>query len=282
MSADDYCRQRAGASGSSLHYSVLFLPPAPRHAIVALHAYWQQLRDAVDGASDPAIAGAQLAWWRTEVERLYADVPQHPVTQALARHRDIGGITQQGLLQVVDGMHMVIGASRFADAAALARHCRLAAGSIAEMTAGLCGMREAATADYARALGEGLQIVHILRELGEDARRGRIRIPLEDMAQFGVDPADMLAGRYVDGFVPLMRCEAQRARDAFAEAARLLPPAAARAQQPGRIMAAIHAALLDELERDGFRVLHQRVALTPLRKLAIAWRTRMASQPRPR
>lgn len=280
MTADEYCRQMAGASGSSLHYSLLFLPAPRRRAVVALHAYWQQLREAADGTSDPSVAGAQLAWWHDEVDRLVAGTPQHPVTQALASHRDIAGITRQGMLQVLDGMRMVVGPARFADAAALARHCRLAAGSIAEMTVGLCGMREPATADYARALGEGLQIVHILRELGEDARRGRIRLPLDDLQRFGVAPADILAGRYVDGFLPLMRREAQRARDAFAEAARLLPPAESRAQQPGRIMAAIHAALLDELERDGFRVLHQRVALTPLRKLAIAWRTRMFPQTR--
>ncbi len=275
MTADDYCRRLAGASGSSLHYSVLFLPPARRRAVVALHAYWQQLRDAVDGASDPAIAGAQLEWWRAEVERLYTDTPQHPVTQALAPHRDEGGIRRDGMLRVLEGMRMVVGPARFRDTAALTRHCRLTGGSIAEMTAGICAVDEPAAAESARALGEGLQIVHILRELGDDARRGRIRIPLDDMTRFDVAPADILAGRYVDGFVPLMRCEAQRARDAFAEAARLLPPADPRAQLPGRIMAAIHGALLDELERDGFRVLHQRVALTPLRKLAIAWRTRM-------
>ena len=282
MTADDYCRQMAGASGSSLHYSVLFLSAARRRAIVALHAYWQQLRDAVDDASDPAVAGAQLEWWRTEVERLYTDTPQHPVTQALAPHRDNGGISREAMLLVLDGMGMVVGPSRFPDTAALTRHCRLAAGSIAEMTAGVCGMDQPETADSAHALGEGLQIVHILRELGEDARRGRIRIPLDDLQRFGVDPADMLAGRYVDGFVPLMRCEAQRARDAFAAAARMRPSADPRAQLPGRIMAAIHTALLDELERDGFRVLHQRVALTPLRKLAIAWRTRMFTQTRTR
>lgn len=282
MTADEYCRQMAGASGSSLHYSLLFLPAPRRRGVVALHAYWQQLREAVDGASDPAIAGAQLAWWHGEVDRLYAGTPQHPVTQALAAHRDLGGLTRQGMLQVLDGMHMVVGPARFADAGALARHCRLAAGSIAEMTASLCGMHEPATADHARALGEGLQIVHILRELGEDARRGRIRLPLDDLERFGVAPADLLAGRYVDGFLPLMRCEAQRARDAFAEAAHRLPPADPRAQHPGRIMAAIHIALLDELERDGFRVLHQRVALTPLRKLAIAWQTRMFPQTRAR
>lgn len=299
MNADEYCRRLVGASGSSLHYSTLFLAAPQRSGIVALHAYWQQLRDAVDGATEPAVAHAQLAWWRDEIDRLYAGAPQHPVTQALAPHRETGGLRRERMRQVVDGMQMVVGPSRFADADTLTRHCRLAAGSIAAMSAGIMsagtmstGIRTTAiaspqgpdTIEQAHALGEGIQIVHILRELGEDARRGRIRLPLDDLERYGVTAADILAARYVEGFVPLMRKQAQRARAAFEQATsgqatseragRAPPSADPRALQPLRIMAAQHAALLDELEREDYRVLHQRIALTPLRKLAIAWRER--------
>lgn len=98
-------------------------------------------------------------------------------------------------------------------------------------------------------------------------------IPVDELQRFEVRAADLLAGRYVDGFVPLMRFQAERARATYREAIDLLPAVDRRAQRPGLIMGAIYATLLDEIERENFQVLHQRIALTPLRKLWIAWRT---------
>jgi phytoene synthase len=273
MTPDEYCQNQAAQSGSSFYYSFLFLPPAQRRAITALYAYCREIDDAVDEASDPSIAGAKLAWWHTEIERLFAGEPQHPVTRALAPHLDAFGITRERLLGVLEGMRMDLAQTRYLDFAALARYCHLVAGVVGELSAGIFGASDARTLDYARTLGLALQLINIVRDVGEDARRGRIYVPLDELQRFNVKAADLLNARYVDGYVPLMKFQAQRARATYAEALRQLPAADRRAQRPGLIMGSIYIALLDELERAGFPVLHQRVSLTPLRKLWIAWRT---------
>ena len=273
MTPDEYCQQRAAASGSSFYYSFLFLPPPRRRAITALYAYCREVDDIVDEVSDPAVAEAKLAWWGEEIERLFGGQPQHPVSRALAPHLEPFDIRRDRLLLVLEGMAMDLRQNRYLDFAGLRRYCHCVAGVVGEMAAGIFAASDERTYDYARKLGLALQLTNIVRDVGEDARRGRLYLPLEDLQRFGVKAADLLAGRYVDGYLPLMRFQAQRARQAYAEARAALPGADLRAQRPGLIMGAIYATLLDEIEREGFRVLHQRIALTPLRKLWIAWRT---------
>jgi phytoene synthase len=183
------------------------------------------------------------------------------------------GITREHLLQILEGMQMDLQQTRYLDYPSLQRYCHLVAGVVGEISAGIFGASAEATLAYARSLGQSLQLVNILRDVGEDARRGRVYLPISDLQRFDVKVADLLNGRYVEGFEALMRFEAQRARSLYRDALALLPQADRRAQRPGLIMGAIYLSLLDELERTGFRVLHQRIALTPLRKLWIAWRT---------
>ncbi|HUN91311.1 MAG TPA: presqualene diphosphate synthase HpnD [Burkholderiaceae bacterium] len=285
MTPDQYCAQKAAASGSSFYYSFLFLPPERRRAITALYAYCREVDDIVDASgADPSVARSKLAWWATELARVAAGDPQHPVTRALAA-ADMAryGITHERLEQVLEGMAMDLSQNRYLDFTALARYCHLVAGVVGEMSAGIFGASDPATFDYARRLGRALQLINIIRDVGEDARRGRIYLPIEDLQRFGVKVADLVASRYVDGFEDLMRFQAQRARETYDAALATLPDADRRAQRPGLIMGAIYRTLLEEIERERFRVLHQRIALTPLRKFAIAWRTWVfgARWPRP-
>jgi len=273
MSPDEYCQQKAAASGSSFYYSFLFLPPERRRAITALYAYCREVDDVVDEMQDPAVARAKLAWWADEIGRLFAGDPQHPVARALAPHLAVFGIRRDSLLLVLEGMAMDLQRNRYLDYATLARYCHNVAGVVGELSAGIFGASDERTYEYARKLGLALQLTNIIRDVGEDARRGRVYLPLDELQRHGVRVDDLLAGRYVDGYLPLMRSQAQRARDVYAEALASLPAADRHAQRPGLIMGAIYATLLDEIEREDFRVLHQRVALTPLRKLWIAWRT---------
>lgn len=278
MTADDYCQQKAAASGSSFYYSFLFLPPERRRAITAVYAYCREVDDVVDEVSDPAVAEAKLAWWRGEVAALYAGQPTHPVTRALQPFAgEAHGITRERLEAVLDGMEMDLRQNRYLDYAALRRYAHRVAGVVGEMAASIFGYRSAATLQYADRLGLALQLINVIRDVGDDARRGRIYLPLDELQRFNVKAADLLAGRYVDGFVPLMRMQAERARATYREALALLPAEDRRAQRTGLIMGAIYATLLDEIERDQFRVLHQRIALTPLRKLWIAWKTWIAA-----
>ena len=273
MTPDEYCAQKAAASGSSFYYAFLFLPPERRRAITALYAYCREVDDIVDEVSDPSVAHAKLAWWAKEVQGLFAGAPQHPVSHALSPHVGKFGITRDRLLQILEGMQMDLQQTRYLDYPSLQRYCHLVAGVVGEMSAGIFGATAEATLAYARSLGQSLQLVNILRDVGEDARRGRIYLPIDDLQKFDVKAADLLGARYVDGFPALMRFEAQRARALYRQALELLPQHDRRAQRPGLIMGAIYLSLLDELERAGFRVLHQRIGLTPLRKLRIAWRT---------
>ena len=273
MSPDEYCQRKAAASGSSFYYSFLFLPPQRRRAITALYAYCREVDDVVDEIEDRAVAQAKLAWWADEIDRLYAGDPQHPVTRALAPHLRAFDIRRDRLLLVLEGMTMDLRQNRYLDYPTLARYCHNVAGVVGELSAGVFGAGDERTYEYARKLGLALQLTNIIRDVGEDARRGRVYLPLDELQRFGVKVADLLSRSYVDGYLPLMRFQAQRARSVYAQALAALPAADRQAQRPGLIMGAIYATLLDEIERDGFRVLHQRIALTPLRKLWIAWRT---------
>ncbi len=273
MTPDEYCRQKAAASGSSFYYSFLFLPAERRRAITALYAFCREVDDVVDETNDAQLAAAKLAWWRMEVANLFAGDPQHPVTKALKPHTGAYSLSRERLDEIIDGMEMDLTQTRYLDWPALERYCYRVAGAVGLLAAGIFGYRDARTLDYARELGTAFQLTNIIRDVGEDARKNRIYLPMADLKEFGVPAADILQARETPEFGRLMAFEARRARAHYQSALRALPDAERRAQRPGLIMAAIYRTLLDEIERDGFRVLTRRTSLTPLRKFWIAWRT---------
>jgi len=226
---------------------------------------------------DAQLAAAKLAWWRAEVANLFAGRPQHPVTRALEPHRDKYGLSAAHLNEIIDGMQMDLQQSRYLDWAGLEAYCYRVASVVGLLAAGIFGYRDARTLEYAKHLGIAFQLTNIIRDVGEDARKNRVYLPVEDLRRYGVPAADILQARETPAFRELMQFEAERARAYYAAAMSALPPADRRAQRPGLIMAAIYRALLEEIQRDGFRVLTQRTALTPLRKFWIAWRTWVAA-----
>jgi len=273
MSPEQYCQQKAAASGSSFYYAFLFLPPQRRRAITALYAFCREVDDVVDEATDLQLAQTRLAWWRAEIGRMFAGDPQHPVTRALAPALAPFGIDAARLNEIIDGVEMDLTQSRYLDFAALERYCYRVASVVGMLAAGIFGYRDARTLDYARDLGIAFQLTNIIRDVGEDARRNRIYLPMKDLKAYGVTAADITGARYSDAFAELMRFQARRAETFYDRALAALPAADRRAQRPGLIMAAIYRALLAEIERDGFGVLSERVSLTPLRKLWLAWKT---------
>jgi phytoene synthase len=273
MTPDEYCQRKAVESGSSFYYSFLFLPPERRRAITALYAFCREVDDVVDECSDANLAAAKLAWWRQEVATLEGGAPQHPVTQALAPLARTYGITVARLGEIIDGMEMDLRHARYADLAALERYCYHVAGVVGLLAAGIFGYANPRTLDYAQALGTAFQLTNIVRDVGEDARKSRIYLPLDELARFGVPAADILNRRHTPAFGQLMAFQVERAQAHYADALALLPREDVRAQRPGLVMAAIYRTLLDEIRRDGYRVLDHRVALTPIRKLWIAWKT---------
>ncbi len=277
MTPDQYCQQKAAGSGSSFYYSFLFLPPPRRRAITALYAFCREVDDAVDESADAQLAGTRLAWWRHEIGELFAGRPQHPVSRALQPALAPYGITAQRLNEIVDGMEMDLRQTRYLDFAGLERYCYHVAGVVGLLAAGIFGHTDPRTLEYARKLGTAFQLTNIIRDVGEDARNNRIYLPVEDLQKFGVSAADLLNARHSEAFASLMKFQADRARAYYDRAMAALPEADRRAQRPGLIMAAIYRALLAEIEREGFKVLTQRTALTPVRKFWIAWKTWIAA-----
>ena len=273
MTPDQYCQQKAAASGSSFYYSFLFLPPERRRAITALYAFCREVDDVVDDGADPQVAAAKLAWWRGELAGLFAGRPQHPVTRALLPFLSTYAFSEQRFAEILDGMEMDLRQSRYLDWPGLEAYCYRVAGVVGLLAAGIFGYRDARTLEYARKLGIAFQLTNIIRDVGEDARKNRIYLPMDELARFSVPAADILQARQTPAFRELMAFEARRARSYYEDAMASLPELDRRAQRPGLVMAAIYRALLDEIERDGFRVLAERTSLTPLRKLWIAWRT---------
>ena len=282
MSPEQYVQDKAAASGSSFYYAFLFLPPPRRAAITAFYAFCREVDDVVDEMRYPGVAATKLAWWRQEVAKAFAGSPSHPVLQALMPHAAVHGIQADHLLAVIDGCQMDLDQTRYLDFAGLQRYCHRVAGVVGEVAARIFGHSQPATLDYAHRLGLALQLTNIIRDVGDDARMGRIYLPMAELQQFDVKAHELLKRDapwgYSDRFQALMRFQAERAHRSYDEALALLPEADRAAQKSGLMMANIYRCLLREIEADGFQVLHQRTSLTPVRKLWIAllthWRGR--------
>lgn len=273
MNPHEYCRQKAIASGSSFYYSFLFLPDDRRRAITALYAFCREVDDVVDETMEASVARTKLAWWREEIIRLYHGQPQHPVTQALREVVAPYGLEEAELQEVIEGMAMDLEYNAYPDFEALKVYCHRVAGVVGMLSAKIFGFKDPRTLDYARDLGLAFQLTNIIRDVGEDARRNRLYLPLHELAQFGVTADDITQARETESFRKLMDYQIARANGYYDEAFSKLPAVDRKAQRPGLVMAAIYRTLLHEIRKDGSHVLTRRVALTPLRKLWIAWKT---------
>ena len=271
MTPQEYVQKKAAASGSSFYYAFLFLPRPRRAAITAFYAFCREVDDVVDEVQDSGVARTKLAWWRTEVARAFAGEPSHPVMRALMPCAADHGIVASHLQFIIDGCEMDLDQTRYLDYAGLSRYCHLVAGVVGEVAARIFGQTDPMTTAYAHKLGLAFQLTNIIRDVGEDAMRGRIYLPIDELQRFDVKAHEILQRIYSDRFTALMQFQAQRAHALYAEALALLPAADRRSQKPGLMMASIYRTLLREIENDEFQVLHQRVSLTPLRKLWLAW-----------
>jgi phytoene synthase len=272
MTPEQYVQQKAVASGSSFYYAFLFLPAPRRAAITAFYAFCREVDDVVDEMVDAGVAATKLAWWKGEVAQAFAGQPSHPVLKALLPHTQAYGIEARHLQAVIDGCQMDLEQTRYLDYPNLQRYCHLVAGVVGEVAARIFGQTEPATTAYAHTRGQALQLTNIIRDVGEDALRGRIYLPVSELQQFDVKAHEILKRTYSERFTALMQFQARRAHGLYDQALALLPAADRRAQKPGLMMASIYRTLLREIEADQFQVLHQRTKLTPVRKLWLAWK----------
>ena len=273
MTPEQYCQQKAASSGSSFYYSFLFLPQDQRQAITALYAFCREVDDIVDSNFEPAVMHAKLSWWQNEVDKLYQKHPQHPVTQALLPAIEHYQLPQEQLLEIIDGMRMDLEQSRYKDFKDLSLYCHRVASVVGLLSAEIFGYQHRQTLKYAHSLGTAFQLTNILRDIREDAQRGRIYLPQDELEKFGVTEQDIINNKQSEAFNKLMRFQSERARALYQQAFDELPDADRYSQRTGIIMAAIYSATLDEIEKDNFQVFKHRISLTPLRKLWLAWKT---------
>ena len=273
MTPDQYVQQKAAASGSSFYYAFLFLPPPRRAAITAFYAFCREVDDVVDEVQDLGVAATKLAWWRKEVASSFAGQPSHPAMKALMPHVADYEIRAEHLAAVIDGCQMDLDQTRYLDFPGLERYCHLVAGVVGEVASAIFGRTQPSTVQYAHKLGLAMQLTNIIRDVGDDARRGRIYLPVSELQRFDVKAHEVLNRGYSERFTALMKFQAERAHRLYDEAFALLHDADRKAQKPGLMMANIYRTLLREIEAGGFQVLHQRISLTPVRKLWIAART---------
>ena len=273
MNPHDYCQDKAARSGSSFYYSFMFLPAERRQAITALYAFCREVDDVVDECHDLSLAQTKLEWWRQEVGRVYNGTPTHPVGLALKDVIKGFRLPQEQLLEIIDGMAMDLSQTRYLDFKGLQLYCYRVASVVGLLAAEIFGYQDRQTLKYAHDLGLAFQLTNIIRDVGEDARRGRIYLPIEDLQRFDVPAKDLLEARYSDAFRELMAFQAERAEKFYDQAFAQLPAVDRKAQRPGLVMAAIYRTLLREIARDGFLVLDRRTSLTPLRKVWLAGTT---------
>ncbi len=272
MRPEQYVQEKAASSGSSFYYAFLFLPAPRRAAITAFYAFCREVDDVVDEAVDMGVAATKLAWWSQEVNRAFQGNPNHPAMRALLPHAANYGIEERHLQDVIAGCRMDLEQTRYLDYPNLERYCHLVAGVVGEVAARIFGQEAVQTTQYAHTLGQALQLTNIIRDVGEDALRGRIYLPVSELQQFDVKAHEVLKRQYSERFTALMQFQSRRAHALYDQALQLLPDQDRRSQKPGLMMASIYRTLLREIEAANFQVLHQRVRLTPLRKLWLAWR----------
>jgi len=280
MTPEQYCQDKAARSGSSFYYSFLFLPPEQRKAITALYAFCREVDDIVDECPDLEIARVKLQWWRESMSQTFADSPQHPVQKALSTVIAQYNLPLEYFLEIIDGMEMDLQQNRYACFKDLSLYCYRAASVVGLMAAEIFGYQDRRSLKYAHNLGMAFQLTNILRDVREDASRGRIYIPVDELEQFGVSEQDILQHRNSDNMKALLQHQAQRAHHYYDLAFEQLPEQDRYSQRSGLIMATIYLHTLKAIENDNFPVLEARVSLTPLHKLWLAWTTARSEKKR--
>lgn len=271
MTPQQYCKDKTKKSGSSFAVSFIFLPKQKREAITALYAFCREVDDVVDECTDYNVAQTKINWWKGEIENLYADKPQHPVSFALQPVVKDFNLAKEHFLEVIDGMEMDLKFNRYEDFKQLQLYCYRVASVVGLLSAQIFGFKNRNTLKFAHDLGMAFQLTNISRDIGEDARMGRIYLPLDELAKANVTEEDILASKKTPEMKELVEYQIERAESFYDKALQQLPAEDAKQQMPGLMMAAIYRTLLREIKEGGAEnVLTHKVSIPPLRKLLLA------------
>lgn len=278
MTPAEYCQNKAASSGSSFYYSFLFLPKEKRKAITALYAFCREIDDITDDIKDPAIVNIKLEWWRNDVRKIFNDTPEHLVNRELQNTIKNFKLDEALLLDIITGMQMDVEHTHYDTFKKLEEYCYHVAGVVGLLSIEIFGYSNPKTQEYAKLLGNALQLTNIIRDIYEDATRERIYIPAEELDKFNISASQIYTNNFKtdeqqNNLRGLIAFQCKRAKSYYQKAREALPDEDRYSQSTGLIMAAIYEATLDEIIRDNYQVLKHRIKLTPLRKLWIAWKT---------
>ncbi len=273
MTPDEYCQEKTQQSSSSFYYSFLFLNDTQRQAMTALYAYCREVDDVVDNCSDHHVASNKLNWWREEIHSVFHGIPNHPVSIALKSAINNYPLKEKYFQELISGMEMDLHAAQYSSFNELSLYCYRAASVVGLLSIEIMGYSGSDTHKYARNLGIALQLINILRDVKEDAARGRIYIPQDELLQFGVDKAMLIEGKSNEKTLALFEFQANRAQQYYKKAFSYLAQTDRYNQRTGIIMAEIYYALLKKIQAGNYPILQQRVKVAKLKKLWIAWTT---------
>jgi phytoene synthase len=269
--ASRYCRKLTEKSKSNFYYAFLFLPPDKRAALEAVYAYCRLVDDVVDEEAPVETKLAGIDKWRKELDAVYNGAEtSHPVVLKLREAVSRFAIRREDMEAIIDGCAMDITQSRYQTWDELRTYCYRVASAVGLICIEIFGYCSPKAREYAVDLGIALQLTNILRDVAEDARRGRIYLPAEDLRAFGVSESDLLAGRTSPGFLRMMQFQAQRARSHYLRARAAIGRAERRQLVVAEIMGDIYHALLEQLERTGFDVWNGKAQVARGKKMAIA------------
>lgn len=241
--------------------------------MIALYAFCREVDDVVDTCREENIARVKLQWWRDTMKQTFAGEPQHPVQKALLPYIKKHQLPLELFLEIIDGMEMDLTQRRYAHFSDLSLYCYRVASAVGLLTVEILGYQNNAVRMYAHHLGLAFQLTNILRDVREDAERGRIYIPLEDLHRYKVSENEVLSLHASPALTQVLKLQAQRAREYYQKAFDCLPEEDRFTQLCGIIMAAIYMETLNAIEKSGFNVLKNRLSLTPIKKIWIAWKT---------
>ena len=270
MTPQEYCKQKTKESHSSFLSAFIFLKKEKREALTALYAYCREVDDIADECLDHEIASKKLNWWREEVERLFKGEPQHPVSKALHPFLSHFNLSKNYFIEIIDGMEMDVKFNRYESFEQLELYCYRVASCVGILSAHIFGFKNKDTLTFAKNLGIALQLTNIIRDLGEDARRGRIYIPLDELKKLGVSEEEIISLKNSEKIKILVQNQSDRAKKFYDLASKTLPIEDKKSQKISLVMGNIYYVLLKEIIKDNpEKILNQKTILPGFRKMRI-------------
>lgn len=276
-----YCHNVARRSSSNFYHAFRLLQTERYDALCALYAFCRFMDDIADQTDvapkleQPLNRRERIAFllntWREELTHCYAGTPRHPISLALADAVQRFPIAQEHLAGIIDGVEMDLHRNRYRTFAELYDYCYHVASLVGLVCIEIFGYCNPSAREYAVNLGVAFQLTNILRDVGEDAQRDRIYLPLDDLVNFGYSEQELRAGVYNPAFVRLMSFEGTRARAYYEKALTYLTVEDRRTLAAAEAMRLIYSRLLDKLTAKKFHVFDSRIALTTPGKIGLAF-----------